>query len=116
MTLFAAGTEADPLVVIELEAEDAEAATGVMAERLTAAFAAARDRGAKLGPNGCVIFAVRGGAAIRAASSALARTLALEWGPRGIRVNAVCGEHPETLIRFIASPASRMLTGAVLDA
>ena len=39
VTLLASGSEADPLIVIELEAEDDDAATGALAERLTAAFA-----------------------------------------------------------------------------
>jgi NAD(P)-dependent dehydrogenase (short-subunit alcohol dehydrogenase family) len=108
VSLFAPDAGADPCVVIELEG------SGALAERLGAAFAQARD--AELGENGCVIFHVRGGEAERAGVTGLARTLALEWARRGIRVNVIGGDRPDDLIRFVSSPASRMLTGAVLEA
>jgi NAD(P)-dependent dehydrogenase (short-subunit alcohol dehydrogenase family) len=108
VSLFAAGAVFDPCVVIEV------GDSGPLADRLGAAFAQARD--AELGESGCVIFHVRGDESERAGVTGLARTLALEWAGRGIRVNVVGGERPEDLIRFVSSPASRMLTGAVLDA
>ena len=112
MSLVAPEAPSDPCVVIEVA--DAPAASGGLAGRLAAAFAEARDAG--LGENGCVVFHAHGGEALRAGLSGLARSLALEWGSRGIRVNVVVGEDADDLIRFLASPASRMLTGAVLDA
>ena len=105
----------DPHLVVDLSADDGDERSGVLAGRLTAAFEAARDGTQKLGDGGCIIFAVQGGEALRAAAAGLVRSLALEWAPRRIRVNAVCGEPNPELIQFIASPASRMLTGAVLD-
>jgi NAD(P)-dependent dehydrogenase (short-subunit alcohol dehydrogenase family) len=108
VSLVAPDVASDPCVVIEV------GGSAPLAERLGAAFAQARD--AELGENGCVIFHVHGDEAERAGVTGLARTLALEWAGRGIRVNVIGGDRPDDLIRFISSPASRMLTGAVLDA
>jgi NAD(P)-dependent dehydrogenase (short-subunit alcohol dehydrogenase family) len=116
VTILAANARGDELLVVELEATDDDAATGVLAERLTTAFAAARDGARTLPEHGCVVFVVRGGDAARAGIASLTRTLALEWAPRRIRVNAICGDETGELVRFVASPASRMLTGAVLSA
>lgn len=113
MTLLRPTAAQDTLLVVPLDADDADASSGALARTFVEAFGSARDSDAR-----CVVFAVHGGgAAARAGASALVRSLALEWAPRGIRVNAVVGEGDAgELIRFIASPASRMLTGAVLDA
>jgi hypothetical protein len=94
------------------------AASGALAERLGRAFAQARDGVSSLGPSGSVLFVGSGGPEARSGLAALTRTLALEWAPRGVRVNAVFGstEPDDDLIGFIAGPASRMLTGAVIDA
>ena len=108
MSLFAPNAAFDPCVIVEV------GDSGSLAERLGRAFAQARD--AELGENACLIFHVRGDEAECAGVTGLARTLALEWAGRGIRVNVVVGKSPEELIRFISSPASRMLTGAVLAA
>ena len=96
----------------------AGAAAGTLAGSLAAAFAEARAGLDELGDGGCVVFRYAGGPALRSGLTSLTRTLALEWAPRGIRVNAVTGAAAETieLVRLLASPASRMVTGAVIDA
>jgi len=114
MPLLRRGLTLDPHRVIEVSALAADAASGELAERLTAGFLEAQARGAELAGGGCIVFTVDGDESLRAAVSALVRSLALEWAARGIRVNAVCGEHGPELVRFMASPAGRMLTGAVL--
>lgn len=120
MTLLRGDLPADGLLVIEVDGEGGvdAAADGALADRLVRAFAMARDGVNGLGRDGCVLFVVSGGIAARAGVTSLTRTLALEWAPRGVRVNAVHGrrDRAEELIRFIASPAARMLTGAVVDA
>lgn len=95
-----------------------DAASGALAQQLGRAFAQARDGASSLGPHGSVLFLGSGGPEARSGLAALTRTLALEWAPRGVRVNAVFGssEAAADLIGFVCGPASRMLTGAVIDA
>jgi hypothetical protein len=114
-SVLRSGLILDPHVIIDLSADDGDERDGVLAGRLTVAFEAARDGAQTLNDGGCIILAVHGGEALRAGATALVRSLALEWAPQRIRVNAVYGESNPQLIQFIASPASRMLTGAVLD-
>ena len=113
--MLAPGLVLDPHRVIDLEVQRCGEASGLLAARLTDAFDAARSIAAEIDGEGCIVFSVRGGEALRAGATALVRSLALEWADRRIRVNAVCGAPPPELIAFIASPAGRMLTGAVLD-
>jgi len=115
ISVLRSGLVLDPHLVIDLSADKGDERNGVLAERLTAAFEAARDGAQTLNEGGCIILAVQGDEALRAGATALVRSLALEWAPRRIRVNAVCGEPNAQLIQFIACPASRMLTGAVID-
>ena len=114
MPLLRRGLTLDPHHVIEVSALGADAAGGQLAERLTAGFLEAQARSAELADGGCIVFAVDGDESLRAGVSALVRSLALEWAACGIRVNAVCDERGPELTRFIASPAGRMLTGALL--
>jgi NAD(P)-dependent dehydrogenase (short-subunit alcohol dehydrogenase family) len=114
MRLLRRGLTLDPHHVIEVSALGASAASGQLAERLTAGFLEAQARGIELADGGCIVFEIDGDESLRAGISALVRSLALEWAARGIRVNAVCKESGPELIRFIASPAGRMLTGVVL--
>jgi NAD(P)-dependent dehydrogenase (short-subunit alcohol dehydrogenase family) len=109
------GLVLDPHRVIELAASSGDEGTGVLAARLGEVFEIAQLAAGELAGGGCIVLAVRGGAAARAGATALMRSLALEWAARGIRVSAVCGEPAHELVEFIASPAGRMLTGAVLD-
>lgn len=114
------------VVLVGIVAADgpAEAADGRLAERLTGAFATARDHAGRVRPGGLVLFVLWGCAprpagAVANAAAALTRSLALEWAPRGIRVDAICCTRPEAIadeVAFLASPASRMLTGAVVQA
>lgn len=99
-----------------------EAAGGRLAVRFTTAFATARDHVGRIRPGGLVLFVLwggvprRGGAAV-GGISALTRSLALEWAPRGIRVDAIRCTRPDAIadeVAFLASPASRMLTGGVV--
>jgi hypothetical protein len=110
VTLLRGDAPTDELVVVDVPAGDA--ADGSLAAALTEAFVAAKARAPE---RGCLVFRFAGAEAEHAGVSALTRTLALEWAPRGIRVNAVRGDGDE-LIRFLATPASRLVTGAVLDA
>lgn len=107
-------------MVIDVACDEtlASAAAGTVAGSLAAAFADARAGLDEVGDGGCLVFRYVGGPGVRSGLTSLTRTLALEWAPRGIRVNAVAGSAAETaeLVRLLASPASRMLTGAVIDA
>jgi len=111
------GAPRDDLLLIDA-GSGKDAASGALAEQLANAFAQARDGASSLEPNGSVLFLGSGGPEARSGLAALTRTLALEWAPRGLRVNAVFGssEPDGDLIGFITGPASRMLTGAVIDA
>jgi NAD(P)-dependent dehydrogenase (short-subunit alcohol dehydrogenase family) len=109
------GLVLDPHIVIELAGDDGDEPSGVLAAALTAAFETARDGARELKDGGCIIFTVQGGEALRAGATGLVRSLALEWASQRIRVNAVYGEPNPQLVQFIASPASRMLTGAAFE-
>jgi NAD(P)-dependent dehydrogenase (short-subunit alcohol dehydrogenase family) len=101
-----------------------DAADGTLAAGLTEAFAAARDAFPRLRPDGCLLFVLADSSAdhadtdpARAAIGSLTRTLALEWAPER-RVNALICARPDDTIEaaaLIAWPASRTLTGAVID-
>lgn len=119
----------DQLALVELEACDDldQVAAGILAGRLTVAFVAARDAAERLGDGASVVFIRhgdgegdgRGPGASAAAIAALTRTLALEWAPRGIRVNAVsCRRVADAgdAVALLASPAGAMATGMVLEA
>lgn len=101
-----------------------DAAGGRLALRLTQAFGTAREHVERIRPGGLILFvlwgcAPRPGGAASTAASALARSLALEWAPRGVRVDAIACANPESIVDevgFLTSPASRMLTGAVVHA
>jgi hypothetical protein len=119
VTLLAAGATTDGLVLVSARCGDAveDAGSGRLAEQLVAAFAEARDAVTALELGGSVLFRVSGGAAARAGFASLTRTLALEWAPMNVRVNTIFGDADcDDLVRFLAGPASRMLTGAVIDA
>jgi hypothetical protein len=107
----------DDLLLIDAGAGD-DAASGALAQQLACAFAQARDGVSGLGPHGSVLFLGSGGPEARSGLAALTRTLALEWAPRGLRVNAIFGssDPDDDLVGLIAGPASRMLTGAIIDA
>ena len=111
------GAPRDDLLLVDAVAGE-DAASGALAQQLGRAFAQARNGASALGPNGSVLFLGSGGPEARSGLAALTRTLALEWAPQGVRVNAVFGSHEpdDDLIGFISGPASRMLTGAVIDA
>ena len=111
------GAPRDDLLLVDAGA-GMDAASGALAQQLGRAFAQARDGASALGPNGSVLFLGSGGPEARSGLAALTRTLALEWAPQGVRVNAVFGSSKpdDDLIGFISGPASRMLTGAVIDA
>ncbi|MFT3866494.1 MAG: hypothetical protein QM729_19715 [Solirubrobacterales bacterium] len=116
----AGGAPAPPAATAALD----RVAVGALAAALTAAFAAARDGAARLNPGGCLLFVLAGPPAphpeddpTRAALASLTRTLALEWAPAR-RVNALVCPAPEAApeaTALLAWPASRTLTGAVLD-
>jgi NAD(P)-dependent dehydrogenase (short-subunit alcohol dehydrogenase family) len=107
------------VIVLDGAVTLAAMAASDLASRLVAAFATARDSVRRMAPGGCVLFALLAAAPpARSAISAMCRSLALEWAPAGIRVNALtCARHsvPAELTAFLAGPASAMLTGAILD-
>jgi hypothetical protein len=94
------------------------AATGDLADSLTAAFSAARDGASRIRPGGCLLFVqFPTDPVARAAVASLTRTLALEWAP-DLRVNGLACEHPADavdLAALVTWPAGRTLTGAILD-
>jgi hypothetical protein len=96
---------------------DGDASSGALADALTAAFAAARD--ATTRPGDCIVFVTDPAPEVAAAVASLTRSLALEWAPEAVRVNAICADAPEqaaTTIAWLGTPPALMLTGAVLDA
>jgi NAD(P)-dependent dehydrogenase (short-subunit alcohol dehydrogenase family) len=109
----------DLLLVSLPPADPAAAADGTLATAFTEAFATARSTHGQVAAGGCILF-LQAGHSPEAVDglSALTRSLALEWAPRGVRVNALCHTCPVNdcveLVAIIASPASRMLTGAVM--
>jgi hypothetical protein len=106
------------LVPVDGSASLDEAASGALADSLTAAFSAARDGASRLRPGGCLLFVLSpADAPARAAVASLTRTLALEWAP-DLRVNAIACADPADavdLAALVAWRASRTLTGAVLE-
>jgi hypothetical protein len=122
--LVAAGAEAVDqgavdllLVPVDVQGSLDAAANGDLAAALTGAFGAARDNAARIHPGGCVLFVLESDDPARAAVGSLTKTLALEWAP-SLRVNTIVCADPggaTSLIALVASPASRALTGAVLE-
>jgi hypothetical protein len=107
-----------PAIVIEVLAAR-PARPGAVAAAVGAAFAAARDRRGELAPGGTLLFVVDDEPVVLAAMTSLTRTLALEWAPEQVRVNAVHCPEPgraATAVRWLASAPAAMLTGAVLPA
>jgi hypothetical protein len=92
---------------------------GAVAAAVTAAFATARDRRGELAPGGTLLFVVADEPVVLAAMTSLTRTLALEWAPEQVRVNAVRCPEPARAAGaacWLASAPAAMLTGAVLPA
>jgi hypothetical protein len=110
-------TAAAPEVLVApvLPTDDA----GAVADALAAAFATARDAHDRLVPGDCVVFLADRTPVVGAAVASLTRSLALEWAPDGLRVNAIRAAAPadaDDLIAWLRAPAALMLTGAVLEA
>ena len=98
---------------------DGDAAGGALASALTRAFARARDGVAALAPGDAVVLLAADEPAAAGAVAALTRSLALEWAPDGIRVNAVTCAGPgaaDDVLAWLAARPALMLTGAVLEA
>lgn len=107
---------------VDLTGGDEAVVSGVVAEELTAAFAAAREALGDLPPGGGLLLVVTVGAVVapvRGAVAALGRSLALESAGRGVRVNALLvgpGGEAGDVAALLLGPAATMLTGAVLEA
>jgi NAD(P)-dependent dehydrogenase (short-subunit alcohol dehydrogenase family) len=112
---------AAPAVLVAPVFPVGDAGSGALADALTAAFATARDAHDGLAPGDCVVFLTDRTAAVGAAVAALTRSLALEWAPDGVRVNAIRCADPGSdsaaaLLAWLRTPPALMLTGAVLEA